>query len=107
MEWLYKALEQYTYITVRSIIFKLIALVSMFILVHKQNDYVIYGGISIFATSASNICNLINAHKFISTRPLRSYNFKRHLKPIGIFFAMACATTIYTHLDTLMLGFMR
>ena len=55
MEWLYKALEQYTYITVRSVIFKFIALIFMFFLVHKQTDYVIYGGITIFAASASNI----------------------------------------------------
>ena len=47
MEWLYKALEQYTYITVRSVIFKFIALIFMFFLVHKQTDYVIYGGITI------------------------------------------------------------
>lgn len=36
-----------------------------------------------------------------------NYNFKRHLKPIITFFAMACATTIYTNLDTVMLGFMK
>ena len=34
------------------------------------------------------------------------YNLKRHIKPILIFFAMSCATTIYTNLDTVMLGFM-
>lgn len=106
MEWLYKALEQYTYITIRSIIFKFVALIAMFLLVHEQKDYVIYGGISILAASASNIFNLINVHKYIIIKPIKNYDFKRHLKPIGIFFAMACATTIYTHLDTLMLGFM-
>ena len=63
MEWLYKALEQYTYITIRSVIFKFVALIAMFLLVHEQKDYVIYGGITIFAASASNIMNLINAHK--------------------------------------------
>ena len=47
MEWLYKALEQYTYITIRSIIFKFIALIAMFLLIHKQSDYVIYGGITV------------------------------------------------------------
>lgn len=106
MEWLYKALEQYTYITVRSVIFKFIALIFMFFLVHKQTDYVIYGGITIFAASASNILNLINAHKFINLKPVGNYNFRRHLKPVLIFFAMSCATTIYTNLDTVMLGFM-
>ena len=39
MEWLYRALEQYTYITVRSIIFKFIALAAMFLLIHKQSYY--------------------------------------------------------------------
>ena len=55
MEWLYKGLEQYTYITVRSILFKFIAVILMFILVRQKSDYVVYGGITIFAASASNI----------------------------------------------------
>lgn len=106
MEWLYKALEQYTYITIRSIIFKFVALLAMLLLIHKQDDYVIYGGISILAGSASNIFNFINAHKYIDFKPVGNYNICRHLKPVGVFFAMSCATTIYTHLDTVMLGFM-
>jgi O-antigen/teichoic acid export membrane protein len=106
MEWLYKALEQYTYITIRSIIFKFVALVAMFLLIHEQKDYVIYGGITIFAASASNVFNLINVHRYIDLKPVGNYNVKRHLKPVAVFFAMACATTIYTHLDTVMLGFM-
>lgn len=106
MEWLYKALEQYTYITVRSIIFKFVALIAMFLLVHKQSDYVIYGGITIFAASASNVFNFINVHKYINMKPAGGYNFRRHLKPVAVFFAMSCAATVYTHLDTVMLGFM-
>ncbi len=106
MEWLYKALEQYTYITIRSIIFKFIALIAMFLLIHSEKDYVLYGGISIFAASASNIFNFINVHKYIDLKPVGNYNFKQHIKPVLVFFAMSCATTIYTHMDTVMLGFM-
>lgn len=106
MEWLYKALEQYTYITIRSIVFKFIALVAMFLLIHSEKDYVYYGFLSIFAASASNVFNFINVHKYIEIKPIGNYNFRRHLKPVAVFFAMACATTIYTHLDTVMLGFM-
>lgn len=87
--------------------FKFIALIMMFLLIHKKSDYLLYGGISIFAASASNIFNFINVHRFIDLRPVGNYNFKRHLKPIITFFAMACATTIYTNLDTVMLGFMK
>lgn len=106
MEWLYKALEQYTYITVRSVAFKIIALLATFLLVHQKSDYVIYGGISIFAASASNVLNLFNAHKYIGFKPIGNYNWRRHMKPVAIFFAMACATTVYTNLDNVMLGFM-
>lgn len=107
IEWLYKAMEQYTYITVRSLIFKLIALIAMFVLIHKEKDYVIYGAVSVFAASASSILNFFNAHKLVKIKPYRSYELKSHLKPIAVFFAMSCATTIYTHLDTVMLGFVK
>ena len=106
MEWLYKALEQYTYITVRSLIFKLIALAAMFALVHSKDDYVIYGGITIFASSASGLMNFIHARRYISLRPVGGYEFKPHLKAVAVFFAMACASTVYTNLDVVMLGFM-
>ena len=107
VEWLYKGLEQYTYITVRSLVFKVIALVAMLGLVHEKSDYVIYGAITIFAASASNVLNLINTRKYIKVRSVGNYNLVRHIKPILIFFAMSCATAIYTNLDTVMLGFMK
>ena len=107
MEWLYKALEQYTYITIRSVIFKFIALIAMFLLIHQQSDYIIYGAISIFASSASNIFNFFNVHKYISLRPVGEYNFKQHLMAVYVFFALSCAATIYVNLDTVMLGFMK
>ena len=80
---------------------------AMFLLIHEKSDYVVYGGISILAASASNILNFINVHKYIDLKSVGGYDFERHIKPIGTFFAMACATTIYTHLDTVMLGFMK
>ncbi|MBQ5712327.1 MAG: flippase, partial [Oscillospiraceae bacterium] len=106
MEWLYKALEQYTYIAVRSIIFKAVALVAMFVLVHEKEDYVIYGGISILASSASYVMNFFHARKYIYMRPMGRLDLRPHLKAVMVFFAMSCASTIYTHLDTVMLGFM-
>lgn len=105
MEWLYKALEQYTYIAVRSMIFKAIALVAMFLLVHSSEDYVIYGGITIFASSASYLLNFIHARKYIFMRPMGGYEFKPHIKAVVVFFAMTCASTVYTNLDTVMLRF--
>ena len=107
VEWLYKGLEQYSYITIRSIIFKFIALVLMFVFVKNQGDYVIYGAISIVAGVGSNLLNFINLRKYVDLRPVKHYNLKRHLKAVTIFFLMSVSTTIYTNLDTVMLGFMK
>ena len=107
VEWLYKALEKYSYITVRSLIFKAIALVAMFLLVKNQEDYVIYGGITIFAASASNILNFWNLRKYVILKPLGKYNIRQHVKMVITFFSMSIATTIYTNLDSVMLGFMK
>ena len=106
MEWLYKALEQYTYITVRSVIFKFIAMILMFVLIHSPKDYALYGLVSIIASSASYILNFINVRKYIDIKPVGGYNLLRHIKPVGIYLGMACATTIYTSLDRVMLRFM-
>lgn len=107
MEWLYRALEQYQYIAKRSLIFKAIAVVMMFLLIRAEKDYVIYGALSIFASSASYVCNFINSRKYVDLFPPQKLKLRNHLKPILVFFAMSCAVTLYSHIDTIMLGFIK
>lgn len=107
MEWLFKGLEEYTYITIRSIIFKTIGLILVFLLIRSKSDYIVYGTITIISGYLAFVLNFIYSFKWINLKPLQNYNFKQHLKPILIFFAMACAITVYTNLDTVMLGFMK
>ena len=107
MEWLFKGLEEYTYITIRSLIFKVIGLFLIFLLVHSKNDYIIYGAITIVSGYLAFILNFIFSFRWINFKPLKVYNLKKHLKPIFVFFAMNCAITVYTNLDTVMLGFMK
>ncbi len=107
MEWLYKALEEYSYITTRSIVFKIAALFLMFLLVHTESDYLIYGAITILAGVGSNIINFINIRKHINISYCGPYNFRQHLKPIITFFALSVSATIYTNLDIVMLGFIK
>lgn len=107
MEWLFKALEQYSYITANSILFKFVALILMFVLVHDQGDYLFYGVTTIAAAAGSNVMNFINVRKYISLTSIGNYNFRQHLKPVFVFFAMSIATTVYTNLDTVMIKFIQ
>ena len=107
MEWLYKALEQYQYITFHSIAFKALSVVLMFAMIRSQEDYLQYGFLTIFASVGSNIFNFFHARRYITFVPQRPYHLKRHLRPILILFALTVTTTIYTNLDTVMLGFLK
>lgn len=107
VNWFYNALEKYSYITVRSLIFKVLSIILMFIFVKDYNDYVIYGAILVFATAGSNILNFINLRHYITFKKFKNYSLKEHIKPILIFFGTSAAISIYTNLDILMLGFMR
>lgn len=107
-EWLYKALEMYKYIAIRSMVFKFLALVLMFVFVKDKEDYLIYGAITTFALSASNILNLINLRKYVNILKIQSnYEIKKHITPILTFFSLSCATTIYSNFDTVILGFIQ
>lgn len=107
MNYVYQALEKYDYITVRSILFKFISIALMFLLVHRQSDYIIYGAITVLASVGSYILNFTRIHKYIDFNFRQSIEIKKHLKPIFTLFAQSLAVSIYTNLDTVMLGFMK
>lgn len=107
MNWLYSALEQYSYITIRALVFKIVSLVLMFLLVHEREDYIIYAAITVFANVGSNIINFVHARKHIYKKKYKKYELMKHVKPILTFFSMSVASTVYTSLDTVMLGFIK
>lgn len=107
VDWLYKALERYSYITVRSIIFKFLSVLFMFLLVRSEQDYVVYGALTVFAAVGSNALNFINLRKIVDWVPLGDLNIIRHLRPTLTFFLLTVSTTIYLNVDTTMLGFIK
>ncbi len=105
--WLYNALEQYAYITVCSMAFKVLGIALMFLCVRGPEDYIVYGAVSVVAGSGSYLLNLINMRKYVSLKKTGKYDFRQHIKPILIFFTMSAAINVYTNLDIVMLQFMK
>jgi len=105
LEWVYQALEEYSYITVRSLILKSISVILTFILIRTKEDYLYYGFLHVFTNSASYVLNFIHIRKYISFSKSTRYKFKRHLKPIMILFTAAIIITIYSNFDVTMIGF--
>lgn len=104
IDWLYGALEEYAYITIRSVVFQALALVLLFVLVKDSDDYLQYAFVQVFAAVGSNLLNLIHARKFITIKKSMPYDFTRHFKPILVIFGLNLASNIYMNLDKTMLG---
>lgn len=105
-QWFMSAVEQYAFMAIRNFIVKLLTICAMFLFVHSPEDIVIWVAISVLATGLSSIANVFFIFRTITIQKWCSLNWKRHIKPLVIFFLMVAATTIYTMLDTVMLGFM-
>lgn len=105
-DWVYSALEEYGYITVRSIFFQFISLVLLFIFVKNRADYPIYLAIGVLSAVGSNLLNAIHLRKYVTFKALGNLEIKKHLKPVFVLFGMSVITSVYTMLDTTMLGFL-
>lgn len=107
VNWFYSAIEDYFFITVRSIVFQILSLILLFLFVRTKEDYVKYASISVISSVGYNIINLFHIRKYIIFNTGIKISLKKHMKPIFVLFAMSVTTKIYTALDTTMLGFIK
>lgn len=106
-EWIYTIYENYAYITTRSILFKIISVILLFVLVKRSSDYLWYASIIVFANVGSNILNYIHAKSICDIKLVRKVNWKAHLKPVLVIFASSIAVSIYVSSDITVLGIMQ
>lgn len=107
INWVYTIYEDYSYITTRNIVFKIISIILLFILVKKPTDYLVYAGITVFASVGSNILNFIHAKSLVTIKLVKKANWKLHFKPIMIIFASTLAVNLYVFSDNLILGILK
>lgn len=106
-DWINSAMEDFKYITIRSICFQIVSLVLMFIFIHQPGDYLKYAAITVLATSGSNILNIFYRKKYCNIRFTFQMNLKKHFPPIMMFFSMIIAQQIYVNSDITILGLYR
>ena len=106
IEWIYSIYEDYAYITIRSIAFQIISLVLLFIFVKDKDDTCIYALITVISTVGSNLLNFIHGRKYCKISIVKDPNWKKHIKPILILFAMSATVVVYVSSDITILGFL-
>jgi len=104
IEWIFSIYEDYLYITIRTILLKIISLVLLFLFVRNADDILIYTFISIITGVGSNFVNFFYAKKHCKVKWTRNINWKIHTKPIMLLFIMAIGVIINSNFDKTIVG---
>lgn len=105
IEWFYSGLENFRYITLRSLILRAAFIICVFLFVKSHEDaniyYMLFAGITI----GNAICNWYHKQSFIHWN-IRKANIKRYLAPFFLLGAFAMLSAVYTKLSLPLLSFL-
>ena len=103
IEYVNEALENYKFITIKSIIVKLLYLGSLLLFVKKPSDIVIYAIIINITVVLNNIISYIYAKKVIKF-DFKSLKITKYIKPLLLIVIISNAEFLFAQLDRVMLG---
>lgn len=106
VEWFFQAIEQYIYITIRSLVFKIISLLGILCLVRHQDDFILYGALLALVPCGNNILNIIQMFRIVDFRLTGPISIKRHIRPLFSFAMLNISTSLYGVMDSMILGLM-
>ncbi len=103
IEWLYSGLEEFKFITVRSVIIKLLYVLSLFLFVKCEDDYVIYFILNVAVVVINALVNLIYSRKFVKINPHHLFSL-RYVKENVILGVYSIMTSMYMSFNVMYLG---
>lgn len=101
--WFYQGIEDFRYITVVSVFVKSFALICLIVFVDSKTDLLAYAVITIFATCGNYIINLIRIRRYAKLHFTLKDAFK-HIKGASYLFLGTIAVSLYTNLNSIMIG---
>ena len=108
VEWYNEGMEEFVFITVKTIVIRVLSLALVFILVHKPEDVYIYVVITTGVAIFNNVVSYVYARSNIgmSTREMLSgLNFKPYILPLLTIMLLNNTVLLYTMADRTILGY--
>lgn len=104
IEWFYRGIENFKYITIRNICIKLLYVASLLIFVKTKDDYLLYFTLTVSTIIVNSIINTIYSIKFvrISIKHITIMPFLKQSLYLGSY---AILTSMYTTFNIMYLGF--
>lgn len=105
ISWLYEAMEEFRFISIRNLVFKIFSFACLVIFVRKPEDYMKYAVITVVGTVGNYAVNMFYMPRF-ARLSFRDLNLKRHMKPILYLVAVNLAIELYSLVDVTMMNFL-
>lgn len=103
IEWFYKGIENFKYITIRSVAIRLVQVILTFVIVRKPDDYVNYFLLQFITVVINALVNIAYSRNFVSFS-FRNINVRPYLKSFFILGLYMILTSMYNTFNTMYLG---
>lgn len=104
IEWFYKGLEDFKYITNRTIVVKCLYVVAVFLFVRNKDDYAVYYFIMTMMIVVNAIINILHSRK-LARLDVREVSFRPYIKSFFILGIYGMLGSMYTSFNVAFLGF--
>lgn len=104
INWLFQGLEDFRYITIRTIAIKCVYVVGVFLFVHTREDYPVYYFLMSLMTIVNAGINIAYSRKFVKYS-FRGISLTKYLKPFLTYGFYTLLTSMYTSFNVAYLGF--
>lgn len=103
VNWLFSGLEEFKYISLRTLGVKVLYVIGVFIFVRQANDYNIYFMLLVGMIVANAVINLFYSRNFVSFH-FRKFNFKPLFTPFLLLGVYYICMSIYSTMNMMALG---
>ena len=103
--WLCNAVNDFKYLSIRSIFIHLFSLIGLFIFVRNESHLYIYTILIVISNAGANIFTVFYRKKYVDIRFNIFPDIKKHLKKIILMFSQTVSMLLYTNADMIMLGY--
>lgn len=107
VDWVFSGLERFKYIALRSVLVKSVFFVVLFLVVKDKEDDIEYLLIVIGVTILNNVLNIYQLRNYYKFRLFKFINLKQHVRPLLYIFGTVVAASVYSSIDTILLGFLK
>ena len=105
IDWLFQGLEKFKFLAVRGFLTKLLSISLVYTLINDKGDVGVFVFINVLALSAANLMNILSLNRHVKLT-FKKLNYKRHFQAVIYFFSTRIMSTVYTMLDSVILGIM-